>query len=143
VGRDQDHLITLPGGAVITWIKFEGMGRYTSSSYTDAKLVELAGTSYEDGQYSLPKGDTPAEFAVAIPDGGIKHNLSMRWTGNNPYLRITLYTTEVPATLGVIGVAVDEEESSDDSWYNLQGIRVSHPSTPGIYIHRGKKIIIR
>ena len=143
VGRDQDHLITLPGGAVITWIKFEGMGRYTSSSYTDAKLVELAGTSYEDGRYSLPKGDTPAEFAVAIPDGGIKHNLSMRWTGNNPYLRITLYTTEVPATLGVIGVAVDEEASSDDSWYNLQGIRVSHPSTPGIYIHRGKKIIIR
>ena len=34
------------------------------------------------------------------------------------------------------------ELKSDDSWYSLQGIRVSHP-TKGIYIHNGRKVVIK
>lgn len=144
MGRDQDHLITLPGGARITWVKFEGRSRFTGDNYPEASLVELGGTVYESGRHTLPKGDgASGEFAVALPKGGVKNSLSMRWTGNNPYARITLYTTEVPGTLGIMGVVVDEDAATDDSWYNLQGIRMDYPAVPGIYIHKGKKIIIR
>lgn len=31
----------------------------------------------------------------------------------------------------------------DDAWYTLEGIRLEQPSSPGIYIHNRKKVIIR
>lgn len=43
---------------------------------------------------------------------------------------------------GIGQVKTDSNRSADNAWYNLQGMRVSHP-TKGIYIHQGKKIVIR
>ena len=34
------------------------------------------------------------------------------------------------------------EPSANDEWYSLQGVRISRPTSPGIYIHNGKKIMI-
>ena len=31
----------------------------------------------------------------------------------------------------------------DDAWFNMQGIRISKPNTPGLYIHNRKKVVIR
>lgn len=31
----------------------------------------------------------------------------------------------------------------DDVWFNMQGIRISKPNTPGLYIHNRKKVVIR
>ncbi len=33
--------------------------------------------------------------------------------------------------------------ATDDAWYTLSGVRVSKPTTKGIYIHQGKKIVVR
>lgn len=41
---------------------------------------------------------------------------------------------------GIENVAV--EKQGDDAWYNLQGMRVARP-TKGIYIHNGKKVMIK
>ena len=33
---------------------------------------------------------------------------------------------------------------NDASWYNLQGVKSSEkPTAPGIYIHGGKKVVIK
>lgn len=37
---------------------------------------------------------------------------------------------------------IETDKTEDDNYYNLQGMRVEHP-TRGIYIHNGKKVIIR
>lgn len=142
MGRDQDHLIDLPAGAAITWIKFEGRGRYSSSSYTDASLVRLGETTFEEGKYILPKGATPGEFSVALPEGGARNNLTIRWHGNNPWVKMTLYTTPVPDDLGVGDIMVDGKPA-DDAWYNLQGIRIPEPTRPGLYIHGVRKVYVR
>ena len=42
---------------------------------------------------------------------------------------------------GIEEVAADK--TADDSYYTISGVRVSKPSQPGIYIHKGKKILIR
>lgn len=39
---------------------------------------------------------------------------------------------------GISSLKVDE--SQDDNWYTLQGIKVNRPTTKGIYIHKGKKV---
>ena len=37
---------------------------------------------------------------------------------------------------------IDRETIDDTEWYTLQGFRLGHkPTTPGIYIHRGRKVI--
>ncbi len=143
-GRDMQHVYTLPGGATIRWARFEGRGRYATSSYTDAHLVEFNGAQYPEGTYSLrkPTGSSDTEnstFDVSLGDGVI-NNLTMTWKGNNPLMRVTLYTTE---NSGVNDVAVDIDDYYDDGWYNLQGIRFETPTTPGLYIHKGKKILIK
>lgn len=144
-GRNMQHNITLPGGAVIRWVKFEGRGRYSTSSYTAAHLVELNGTEYPEGTYSLRKpadsNDTDNNaFDVALDEKGAINNLTMTWKGNNPLMRVTLHTTEFS---GVNDVAVDIDDYYDEGWYNLQGIRFDTPSSPGLYIHKGRKVIVR
>ena len=38
---------------------------------------------------------------------------------------------------------IDREQADDTEWYTLQGFRLGHkPTSPGIYIHRGKKVIL-
>lgn len=54
---------------------------------------------------------------------------------------IKLVFTDDTST-GINEIETEVQESGDNSYYNLQGMRVEHP-TKGIYIHKGKKIIIR
>ena len=55
-----------------------------------------------------------------------------------PAVRFT-YTS---ATTAVDNVAVDARRASDNAWYTLQGVRVSHPSK-GLYIHNGRKVLVK
>lgn len=54
---------------------------------------------------------------------------------------IELVFTDDTST-GINEIETEVQESGDNSYYNLQGMRVEHP-TKGIYIHKGKKIVIR
>lgn len=43
-----------------------------------------------------------------------------------------------------VGILTDEEMSDmTDVWYTLQGIRVKRPTTAGVYIHNGKKVVVK
>ena len=33
--------------------------------------------------------------------------------------------------------------TTDDAWYTITGIRINKPTQTGLYIHNGKKVIIR
>ncbi len=141
MGRDQQHLITLPAGAKITWIRIQGHARYDMDNFDDASLVELNGKSFDEGEYILPKGSE--EVTIDIPiENGAKDNLTMTWKGNNPWCKIFLYTTGNGLN-AVEEIPMHVSTSDSEVWYNMQGIRVSDHNIPGIYIHNGKKIIIK
>ncbi len=38
---------------------------------------------------------------------------------------------------------VIDAAEGDDVWYTIQGIRVAEPSAPGVYIHNGKKVLVK
>lgn len=140
-GRDQQHTVTIPAGVEIKWVRFEGFGRYTSDSYAHASLVELNGREFPEGEKYLPKGTDPSTIEVGL-EKPARFNVTMTWKGNNPYLKMFLYTTDNPS-LGVESVIGDIPGEGEDTWYNLQGIRIAEPSAPGLYIHNGRKVIIR
>ena len=42
--------------------------------------------------------------------------------------------------------AVNREErivNSDDAWFDLQGRKIQEPTQRGLYIHNGKKIVVK
>lgn len=39
--------------------------------------------------------------------------------------------------------AIESVTTGDDKWYSIDGLRVAEPTRPGIYIHNGKKIIVK
>lgn len=45
-----------------------------------------------------------------------------------------------------MGIEVPEDNvltEKGDVWFNMQGVRISKPNTPGIYIHNRKKVVVR
>lgn len=40
-------------------------------------------------------------------------------------------------------VAAVEAVNADNNWYNLQGVKIAQPTQAGLYIHNGKKIIVK
>ena len=131
----------MPERASVSRIKVQGYGRFTGDSYDDASLTQLGGQKYATGTYTLPKGSEPGEFTVDI-EPAATGTLDMSWSGNNPCCVITLYTDN--SELGIDSPEIAPAETAgDDRWFNLQGIEVAEPNAPGLYIHNGKKILIR
>lgn len=138
---NRQHTLWLPAGAAISKIKFEGRGYRTSASYTDASLVELNGQAFEQGVYALPKSETETgSFEVSFPQP-VKGQITFTFKGNVAAGKILLSTDEAAAVETVEAVS---PEACDAAWYNLQGIPVSpNPTLPGIYIHAGKKVLVK
>lgn len=137
---DRCYTITLPEYAYIYAVRFEGRGRYTTDRYSDASLVELGGTAYTEGTYTLPKGAAEGSFLVNLAEPATG-TLTMTWHGNNPLCVITLYATDDPAGIAAPEIALPSQ--ADSRWFNLQGIEVPRPEAPGLYIHGGRKILIK
>ena len=107
----------------------------------------------DDEYYALLEGDNEvfsvAEVGEEVLDeaeaGTGKFNVTV------PVYRIDTACTKLTvfAQAGVVedGAGVTEivkSEVTGDNWYyTIDGIRVAEPTRPGIYIHNGKKIIVR
>lgn len=91
----------------------------------------------ETGKY------TAAALAEAIDDWGIEADVTVDQTGKMRAEGSTpgAYAKTTPS--GIQGVEA-VEEAGDGAYYTLQGVKLgAHPTATGIYIHNGKKIIIR
>lgn len=69
-------------------------------------------------------------------------------TRANAYSKISLFFDEDFEDLnGGIATAIinsiEEDMYKNDSFYTLQGVKVAKPTTKGVYIHNGKKILIK
>ena len=139
IPRDQQHTLTLPQGVSIDRVKFEGKGRYSSGDFREASLVELGGQTYAEGTYALPNdGTSTAEFTVALAQP-VKNALTFTFAGNNADCIITLYTQQTAEGLTPVKLGA----TTDDGWYTLQGMRLAQPTQKGIYVHQGRKIIVK
>lgn len=106
----------------------------------DGKITASTDAIYH---YSFTETATPT-FSLVTQDTDIPaHKAYLETTTDiTPETgSIELVFTDGTST-GINEIETEVQESGDNSYYNLQGMRVEHP-TKGIYIHKGKKIIIR
>lgn len=73
---------------------------------------------------------------------GDTNYLSTRYTSDNNELRHYYYSSHDYVDPTGIDNATDKPATGDDRYYDLQGRPVSHPSN-GIYIHHGRKVLIK
>ncbi|WP_295730533.1 pectate lyase [uncultured Muribaculum sp.] len=145
MNENVTHTITLPPYAAVSRVKFEGCTYYTSDKYGDTSLSTVNGTDVAADTYVIRKNsstDNPDSFEVTLT-APAKESMTFSFTGNNrPCVSITLYTSN-PSS-GIDSILSDKKSTSDRAWYTLQGHRLEkRPTRPGLYIHQGRKILIR
>ena len=63
---------------------------------------------------------------------------------NEGHYKIKDVTADMPTTGITAAPTIDKETSTNNAWYTLDGMKMSQkPQQTGIYIHQGKKIVIR
>lgn len=129
------------------------------TAYYPHKMIALSECGYSGGTnpYMSDQWDAGARWSFGMPWYHYQYTLG----GNHQYANAdwwqdwyaqpeaidmpqmkVLREQYLSGNAGVTDVAVPRE-SSDDAWYTLQGIRVERPAAPGLYIHRGRKHLIR
>jgi len=73
---------------------------------------------------------------------------SVSTASTDMYARISLFFEEDIEELGggiatAIINSIEEDLYKNDSFYTLQGVKVAKPTTKGVYIHNGKKILVK
>ena len=108
----------------------------------DAKFCKFASLPYKGdatvvyydmyasvSDFSAPQGSKPYTNVYSPFSDLVKVDLANK-------------TSEVEVTTGVQSVETEISDSGD-VWYTLQGVRISAPTQAGIYIHNGKKVIVK
>lgn len=63
---------------------------------------------------------------------------------NEGHYKIKDVTADMPTTGITAAPTIDKETSTNNAWYTLDGMKMNQkPQQTGIYIHQGKKIVIR
>ena len=79
---------------------------------------------------------------VGTPDAsGMQGNLSFAYPANRTRLRWLF--EEVESNTSAVSTNVAEVSKGNKKYYNLQGMEILRPVSKGIYIHNGKKIIVK
>ena len=120
-------------GDVVVLNKIENYGGSTAHPYlrsTAEYYEQLAG---DDVCYTAVPDDNPYYYYAECPIYRI----------DTMAAKITVYSEMDWITTGVEEVDTEAAVEADDRWYNLQGIPVASPSAPGIYIHGGRKVLVR
>ena len=63
---------------------------------------------------------------------------------NEGHYKIKDVTADMPTTGITAAPTIDNTASKDNAWYTLSGMKMMQkPNQPGIYIHQGKKLVIK
>lgn len=62
-------------------------------------------------------------------------------TTDSNYTYVVYLTAQAGATTGIGEVVADHETGG--AWYTIYGVRIDKPSLPGVYVHNGKKVIVK
>lgn len=127
-------------------VELEANGEFKLVTPRESGWQWFGGVS-ENGQYFLINNDM-LNINITLIDGanfrveeGGEYNITVKEAEgraiNEPLVMIV---TKAPTGI----TTINSDMKTDNAWYNLNGIRFeSKPAAPGIYIHNGKKVIIK
>ena len=131
-------------------------GRVPVSSFTDGQQVDyyIQATSNNGKTITKPVNAAHGGYFSFTPDNTVAYNDDVFDFGTEPvdndritFVLNTKYLTEDTSTgtfTGVSEVRTASPSNFGDEWYTISGHRLtSKPTVSGIYLHQGKKVVIR
>ncbi len=131
------------------------------STYYPNKMLALSECGYSGGTspYMSEQWNEGAKWSYAMPWYHYEYKLG----GNHQYANDdwwkdwfnadhaltlddmkTLRADYLKSDVSGVDTVLDEfAQHNDDEWFTIQGVKVTKPTSPGIYIRNGKKIIIK
>lgn len=100
-----------------------------------------------DEEYFKQLAGEDAVYSVAAT--GVLDEASQTYSQTHALYRVDTACTKITvfkqagAQSGLENVVVAEEENTDEGWYTITGLRLEKPTAPGLYIHKGKKVIVK
>ena len=135
---NKKYTVTLPADVPVDQVTIYG---YCNVDGQESYLAELAGKTYGATDYVFPARDAAVSSVThqITLDQPISNQLTFTTgSSNQSCLKIQLHIATSTGICEVLQATPREPEA----YYNLQGIRVMNP-TKGIYIHNGKKVVIK
>ena len=121
------------------FVKEDRPSGLTDADVTANKLKKTTASEHFDtGKiYLFYKGEFVLNAAGDLAAG--KVYLDLDDTNSNPAPRLGIMANE---TTGITDT--QREPSTSDSWYTLSGRKLSgKPTSPGLYLNRGRKVVIK
>ena len=123
----------------------KGLNDYIN--YTDNQFVlgfwlsKGAGLFYSNSAYLPVKRATAAKMKLGTKYGQFEPDPI---TGNSKYIPALLFDfANVGSTTGISEVVNQSTKLNDGKYYNLSGQQVEKPTAGGIYIHNGRKFVVK
>ena len=150
VGGGDWKMLELTGNGNSWW------GRLPVSSLVNGQTVEyyIQATSNNGKTITKPVNAVHGAYFSFTPDNTLAYDNNVFDFGVDPVAKdkITFQldtkwltedtTTDTPSAIS--NVTFGNEEHADNTWYTLDGCRLSaRPSAKGVYIHQGKKVVLR
>ena len=102
--------------------------------------VKVWGNSVTAGAYIHAGQDAEVKFYIKSQMNGVVR-LGVE-TGDNAPLNNYIIVIEAP--VAITSISADDSNTSDAPYYDLQGRRLTtRPVHPGVYLYKGRKVIIR
>lgn len=123
----------------------KGLNDYTN--YTAQQFVlgfwlsQGAGLFYSNSAYLPVKSATAAKMKLGTKYGQFEKDPN---TGNSKYIPALLFDfANVGGTTGINEVVNQNSKLNDGKYYTLSGQQVEKPTAGGIYIHNGRKFVVK
>jgi len=121
---------------------------------TDSKMID--GKKWYYKNFTISQKDGVVNFVFCQPNaagtGATTQTYDKTGINNTTYLKIgsldngkyTVKDVTSEMTTSIADAPIIEKESKDNAWYTLSGMKtMQKPTQAGIYIHQGKKVVIR
>jgi hypothetical protein len=150
----DDYVASISDGVNADCPIVEGTGDYYGFAASDGTAV--GGASVSVGDFVKCSGDGTVDGSAYIkplrayleyvgPDGTKDTKKLTRQSGNNIPKRIVVVLQDINGDVTSVGaVSEDTGEITFEGWFTLDGIKLpAEPTKGGIYIHNGKKVVVK
>lgn len=128
--------------AFVTGIKYQDVARATWGTTFNGTSGLLPVTMEAGKEYSTDKIQFVLPEKTDINPDNCEVIVMMFDTNSGKYINAARGSVK-PST-GIGNITVDEAQNADNAWYTISGVKLSRkPAVPGLYIHQGKKFVIK
>lgn len=161
IGEFQPYDITVyVNGDAVAWTSYINFhswgGSHTTTDWPGDHVTTtqtVGGKKWFCKSYTMTTADDNINFVFSIgtaDNAGQQQTVDINNIQHDAFFEVTgeksggkYLVKDVTTTMGVEDVATDRPTLSDDHYYTLSGQRVTPPLRRGIYLHQGKKIMVK